>query len=153
MKKTIRLTESDLVYLVKRVIKESEVEESAFTFGDKVRGKLGKFALGIPERTDDEKRLAEDILAKVESGEYEVLETYNSFIVPKGFKIKVPLNDGDYFVDIKKQKINLEAHITNTMVTTPDDEEVIIPGSGFANKLINLIIKQDRGERFRYPKK
>ena len=155
MKKIIRLTESDLVRLVKKVIKEqtsNEVEESSFTFGDKVRGKLGKL-FDIPETSDDEKRLAEDILAKVESGEYDVLDTFEGFITPKGYKIKVSLNDGDYIVKIKKERTGLEGgHLTYTNVTTPDGEVVNIMAKGFTNKLIDLIKKGDKGKRFRYPK-
>jgi transcription antitermination factor NusA-like protein len=154
MKKIIRLTESDLVKLVNRVIKEqSEVDESAFTFGDKVRNKLGKL-VDIPETSDDEKRLAEDILAKVESGEYDVLDTFDSFELPKGYRIKVSLNDGDYIVKIKKERVNLAGgHLTYTNVTTPDGEKVNILAKGFTNKLIDLIKKDDKGKRFRYPKK
>ena len=152
MKRIVRLTESDITRLVERVIKE-QMDESAFTFGDKVRDKLGKL-LAIPETTDDEKRLGEDILSAVEGGDYDVLDTYRSHTVPKGFKLRVFLNDGEYIVAIKKEIQGLEGlNATYTNVTTPDGEEVNIMAKGFTNKLINLVKKDDKGQRFRYPKK
>jgi len=147
MKRIVRLTESDMVRLVKRVIKE-QMDESAFTFGDKVKGKLGK-VFGLPETTDDEKRLSEDILSAVEGGNYDVLDTYVS-----GYKLKVFLNDGEYIVVIKKERIGLEGgSSTYTNITTPDGEKVNIMAKGFTNKLIGLVKRDDKGQRFRYPKK
>ena len=152
MKRIVRLTESDITRLVERVIKE-QMDESAFTFGDKVRGKLGKL-VGIPETTDDEKRLSEDILSAVEGGEYDVLDTYGGYAMPDGYKLKVFLNDGEYIVAIKKERINLEgATSTYTNITTPDGEKVNIMAKGFTNKLIGLVKRDDKGQRFRYPKK
>ena len=152
MKKFVRLTESDLIKLVKRVIQE----DAAFTFGDKVRDTLGG-VIGLPKTTEDESRLAEDILSAVESGNYEVLESHRGFIVPKGFKIEVSLNDGEYLVYTRKEKINFEGgSMTYTTVTTPGGEKVNIMAKGFTNKLINLIKKDDKlaknNDRFRYPK-
>lgn len=40
MKKVVRLTESDLVRIVKKVINE---DDGAFSFGDKIKSKLGTF--------------------------------------------------------------------------------------------------------------
>jgi hypothetical protein len=154
MKKVIKLTESDLMRLVKRVIKEqNEVDESSFTFGDKIKGKLGKM-VGIPETTDDEMRLADDILSVVERGDYEVLDTYTgSHMRPKGHKIKVSLGDGDYIVKIAQERRNpVSGTMTYTNVTTPDGEDINILAKGFTNKLIDLIDDSDRGKRFRYPK-
>ena len=155
MKKIVRLTESDLVRLVNRVIKEQshdEVDESAFTFGDKVRGTLGK-VFGMPETSDDKKRLAEDILNAVEHGEYDVLDMHDSYMKPRGYELRVFLNDGEYIVSVKKERINLDGgSLTYTNVTTPNGEEVNIMAKGFTNKLIDLVKKDDKGQRFRYPK-
>lgn len=151
MKKIIRITESDLVGLVKRVIKEqSEVEESALTFGDKIKGKLGKL-VGIPETSEEEKELAEEILAKVANGDYEILESYSSFVKPKGHEIRVTLNDGDYIVKIKKEMINMDASMTYTNITTPDGEQINILAKGYTNKLIKLIDRSDKEKKFTYP--
>ena len=47
MKKVVRLTESDLIKIVKKVIQE---DENGFTFGDKVRPKLDHlFMIGKKE--------------------------------------------------------------------------------------------------------
>ena len=132
---------------------QNEVDESSFTFGDKIKGKLGKI-VGIPETTDDEMRLADDILSVVERGDYEVLDTYTgSHMRPKGHKIKVSLGDGDYIVKVMTERNNpISGSITYTNVTTPDGEDVKILAKGFTNKLIDLINNSDRGKRFRYPK-
>jgi hypothetical protein len=153
MKKVVRLTESDLIRIVKRVIQE----DGGITFGDKVRDTLGGI-IGLPKTTEDESRLADDILSAVESGNYEVLESHSGFIVPKGFKIEVSLNDGDYLVYIRKEKINYEGgSMTYTTVTTPDGKKVNIMAKGFTNKIINLVKKDGKmaknDDRFRYPKK
>ena len=153
MKKILRLTEQDLVRLVKRIIKEqpSDVDESAFTFGDKVKNKLGKL-VGIPERTDDEGRLADDIMNKVESGDYDMLnDTFGNGNYGY-YKIKVMLHNKPYNVRVKRiEKIDFPGGGTETKVDTPDGHTVYLP-KGFTNKLINIIKSDDKGQRFRYPK-
>ena len=128
---------------VKPILGE-QVDESAFTFGDKVKNKLEKI-VGVPEITDDEKRLANDILTAVENGDYDVLKKFNYNV--EGYEIKVPLSDGDYSVTAK-----IEYGYTNeysVFITTPDGEQVDIWAKGFTKKLVNLIEKQ---QRLKYPK-
>jgi len=146
--KIIRLTEDDLTRIVKRVI-----EEQTFTIGDKVKNKLGKL-VGIPERTDDEKRLADDIMSKVESGDYNMLDDKFGSDSHGRYTIKVVLHDKPYTVSIKKLiKVDgVPGGNVETIVKTPDGHKIFLP-KGFTNKLINLIQKDDRGTRFRYPKK
>jgi hypothetical protein len=148
MKKTIRLSEDDLARVVKRVI-----EEQTFTIGDKVKNKLGKL-VGIPEITDDEKRLADDIMSKVQSGDYNMLDDKFGSDSHGRYIIKVVLHDKPYNVNIKKLiKVDgVPGGNVETIVKTPDGHKIFLP-KGFTNKLINLIQKDDRGTRFRYPKK
>jgi hypothetical protein len=148
MKKTIRLSEDDLARVVKRVI-----EEQTFTIGDKVKNKLGKL-VGIPEITDDEKRLADDIMSKVQSGDYNMLDDKFGSDSHGRYTIKVVLHDKPYNVNIKKLiKVDgVPGGNVETIVKTPDGHKIFLP-KGFTNKLINLIQKDDRGTRFRYPKK
>lgn len=142
MKKVVRLTESEFVGLVNRIVKES----SPFTFGDRVRNKLGKL-VGIPETSEEEERLASEILSVVESGDYEVLDKYGS-----GAKIKVNLPDGEYIVRPKKYKIGIEGGtITSTFVEKPNGEKVEISGKGFSKKLLELIGKHPDSEKFKQP--
>jgi hypothetical protein len=148
MKKTIRLSEDDLARIVKRVI-----EEQTFTFGDKVKNKLGKL-VGIPERTDDEKRLADDIMSKVESGDYNMLDDKFGSDSHGKYTIKVVLHDKPYTINIKKlmKVASVPGGGVETIVKTPDGHTIFLP-KGFTNKLINLIKKDDKGTRFRYLKK
>ena len=149
MKKTIRLTESDLIKIVQRVIKEQETDESALTFGDKVRNKLGKL-VGFPERTDDEERLADDIMSKVESGDYNMLRDDFGNADWGSYKIRVILHDEPYTVIVTKY-LGLRPPGSETKVETPDGHTVYLP-KGFSNKLISAIKSDDKGDRFRYPK-
>ena len=154
MAKIVRLTESDLIKLVNRVIKEQpEVDESTFTFSDKVKNKLGKL-VGIPERTDDEKRLADDIMSKVENGDYNMLDDKFGSDSYGRYTIKVVLHDKPYTINIKKlmKVASVPGGGVETIVKTPDGHTIFLP-KGFTNKLINLIQKDDKGQRFRYPKK
>ena len=153
MKKTIRLTESDLIKIVHRVIKEQETDESAFTFGDKVKNKLGKL-VGIPEKTDDEERLADDIMSKVESGDYNMLRDEFGDSNHGSYKIRVILHNEPYSVSVTKHtKIGSGFPYggSETKVETPDGHTVYLP-KGFSNKLISVIKSDDKGQRFRYPK-
>ena len=134
MKKVIRLTESDLTRIVQRVISESE----PFTFGDKVRDTLGPL-VGISRTSESEKVLARKILDKVESGEYEKVGNTDG-IVGRGKTIKVNLEDGEYIVSPRKERVALtNSFITSTMVKTPSGDRFMIPGKGFAKKLMELI--------------
>jgi hypothetical protein len=149
MKKTIRLTESDLINIVKRAVKEQQLNEDTFTFGDKVRNKLGKL-VGLPGRTEDDEKLADDILSKVESGEYEVLDGYRSYMIPNGYKITLSLDGEDYTVKVSKERLGIEggAFSTTTHVIKPNGEKVNIPGKGFALKIMKLI---DESGKFKFP--
>ena len=134
MARIVRLTESDLVRLVKRVI-----NEDAFTFGDKVRGKIDKVLWGIEQENPDEKQLANDIYNKVESGDFEVTDSMDGF-VGKGYKISVRMDDGVYLVKAQKRKISLEGpKVYSTEITTPKGENVYIGSSGYTKKLMDLI--------------
>ncbi len=132
-KRIVRLTESDLVRLVKRVI-----NEDAFTFGDKVRSKLGKI-VGLREKTPDEKQVANDIYNKVESGDFEVTDSMDGF-VGKGYKISVRMDDGVYLVKAQKRKTSLEGpKVYSTEITTPKGGFVYVGSSGYTKKLMDLI--------------
>jgi hypothetical protein len=149
MAKIIRLSEADLTRIVKRVIEEQQLSEDTFTFGDKVRNKLGKL-VGLPERTEDDEKLADDILSKVESGEYEVLDGYRSYMIPNGYKITLSLDGEDYTVKVSKERIGIEggAFSTTTRVIKPNGEKVNIPGKGFALKIMKLV---DDSGKFKFP--
>jgi len=71
--KIIRLTESDLVNIVKRVIQE----DSAFTFGDKLSGSFHSL-FGVENESSTMEYLANGILEKVKSGDYEILRTISN---------------------------------------------------------------------------
>jgi hypothetical protein len=186
MKKIIKLTESDLTRIVKRIIQEnqskiddildkisrdgyekltpkekqylkhySETGEypdddlttrksmedykgEPFTFGDKVRDTLGSF-VGIPKTPDSLKVLAHKILYKVENGEYEKVENTDGFY-GRGKTIKVNLEDGEYIVSPRKERVALtNSFITSTMIKNPNGDRFMIPGKGFARKLMELI--------------
>jgi hypothetical protein len=147
MKKVVRLTESDLFKIVKRVIQE----DSGFTFGDKIKNKL-KNVTGYDTITDDESRLADDIMSAVENGDYEILdritrpEGFNKHI--DGYKISVSLKDGDYIVT----PMNTFRFEYVTSVRTPSGEVFRFEQSGFAKKLIRLIKSLDTDYGFKYPK-
>ena len=92
MKKVVRLTESDLMKIVKRVIQE----DAGFTFGDKVKNTI-KGAVGLGQTTDDEERLADDIMMAVENGDFEVVKTHHAIGGPQyvtSHTIKLNLKDG-----------------------------------------------------------
>ena len=125
-KKIIRLTESDLVNIIKRVINEGE----PFTFGDKLRSKLGTI-LGYSETSEDEKIMAQKILDKVESGEYTNVSRTDGYH-GKGVNFTVSLEDGDYKVSARNQPQNL----IYTLVITPDGNKMWISGRGFVKKQI-----------------
>ena len=143
MKKIIRLTESDLTRIVKRVI-----EENSFTFGDKVRGKLGKF-FGVPETTDYEKRLADEIMDNVENGDFEI-ENKTDGYVGKGFTIKIDLEDGEYKVQPRKERRGVATDIYDlyTIIETPSGEKIHINAKGYTNKLIDLINTSRKSRKF-----
>jgi hypothetical protein len=133
-KKIIKLTESDLTRIVQRVISESE----PFTFGDKVRDTLGPL-VGISRTSESEKVLARKILNKVENGEYEKVGDTDG-IFGRGKTIKVNLEDGEYIVSPRKERVALSnSFIISTMVKTPSGDRFMIPGKGFAKKLMELI--------------
>lgn len=149
MRKVIRLTESELISLVKRVIKEDE--DGAFGFGDKVRDKLGSF-IGITPHTDHEKRLADDILDAVMRDDFRALDMTDSFW-GRGFTIIVNLGGEDYKVSPRKETVNLEGGSNYiTRITAPDGQKVVIGAKGFTKKLIDLISKSDNSPRFKYPR-
>jgi hypothetical protein len=144
MKRIIRLTESDLTRIVKRVIEEND----SFTFGDKVRGKLGKF-FGVPETGDYEKKLATEIMNKVESGDFEI-ENKTDGYVGKGFTIKIVLEDGEYKVQPRKERRGVATDIYDsyTIIETPNGEKKHINAKGYTNKLIDLINPSSKSRKF-----
>lgn len=146
MKKVVRLTESDLIKIVKRVIQEDD----GFTFGDKVRNKI-KGAVGLRQFTDDEERLADDIMTAVENGDFEVLRTHHAIAGPQyvlSHTIKLNLKDGTYIVH-PSDSIH---YGYTTEVTPPRGPQLRLKQSGFTKKLMKLIKDSDRGDRFRYPR-
>jgi hypothetical protein len=135
MKKIIRLTESDLTRIIRQVIKEND----SFTFGDKVRGKLGKF-FGVPETTDYEKRLADEIMESVENGDFEI-ENKTDGYVGKGFTIKIDLEGGEYKVQLRKERRGVATDIYDlyTIIETPSGQKMHINAKEYTKKLIDLI--------------
>jgi hypothetical protein len=143
-----KVTESDLTRLVRRVIQE----DGGFTFGDKVKNKL-KNITGYDIITDDESRLADDIMSAVERGDYEILERINADAGPKyilGYKIRVPLKNGVYIVEPGEIGATL-GNPYRTWIQTPEGKEFKMEQSGFTKKLIRLIKSSDRNYGFRYP--
>jgi hypothetical protein len=132
-------------------IKRAIQEDSGFTFGDKIKNKL-KNITGYDTITDDESRLADDIMSAVENGDYKILdriirpEGFNKHI--DGYKISVSLNDGDYIVT----PMNTFRFDYVTSVKTPSGEVFRFEQSGFAKKLIKLIKSSDTDYGFKYPK-
>ena len=125
------------------------IESVAFNFEDIDLLNVAQYM----ERIHKVKFIADDILDKVESGDFEFVNKTDGF-VGKGFTIKVKLEDGEYRVSPKKVRLGVEGpHTTSTYVTTPDGERIEISGKGFGSKLIKLIDDTDRSPRFRYPKK
>lgn len=149
MKKVVRLSEQDLVRLVKRVIQE----DGAFSFGDKVRNKLGTI-VGTPSYTEDEARLADDIMDCVQKGEFEFVKSWDGFR-GKGYSINVELHGEEYWVRPQKELIGTEGpRVYKTYVTTPSGEIFPIQASGFTKKLMELLKNHpDDKSIFRYPKK
>jgi hypothetical protein len=139
MKKVVRLSESDLVRLINKVINEDD----AFSFGDKLRSKYNKFVWNMPENSEDEKRLAQDILDCVERGDFELVNKTDAY-VGKGYTIKVNLGGEECKVLPRKERIGIEgAYNYVTYVIPPDGEKIVIRGNGFTKKLLNLIDKSD----------
>ena len=151
MKKVIRLTESDLVRIVKRVISEksSESNEAALTFVDKILDKtIGKL-LGV-NTTPEEEALAEKVLSAVENGDFEIVRIYKSFMIPKGCEIDVYIDGKIYQVIAKKEKINFDGGSnTWTSIQPPDGDRVGIMASGFTNKIISLVNKSGKTPQYR----
>jgi hypothetical protein len=146
MKKVVRLTESDLIKIVKRVIQE----DAGFTFGDKVKNTI-RGAVGLRQPTDDEERLADDIMTAVENGDFEVVKTHHAMAGPQyvlSHTIKLNLKDGTYIVH-PYESIH---YGYNTEVTPPRGPKLRLGQSGFTKKLMKLIKNSDRGDRFRYPR-
>lgn len=146
MKKVVRLTESDLIKIVKRVIQE----DAGFTFGDKVKNTI-KGAVGLRQFTDDEERLADDIMTSVENGDFEVVRTHHAMAGPQyvlSYTIRLNLNGGTYIVHPYESMHY--GYITD--VTPPRGPQIRLEQSGFTKKLMKLIKNSDRGDRFRYPR-
>ena len=149
MKKVVRLTESDLVRIVKRVINE---DDGAFSFGDKIKSKLGSALFGIKPSSDEESKLADAILSKVESGDFSVQNSdeYSNDIT---YDFTVTLADGDYFCTVYKNIPPGSPTSTwyyGTKVKTPDGEKIHFNEKGFANKLIRLIKNSDKVSRYKF---
>lgn len=150
MKKVVRLSEQELVRLVKRVIQE----DGAFSFGDKVRNKLGTI-VGIPSHTEDETRLADDIMDCVQKGEFEFVKSWDSFR-GKGYSINVELHGEEYNVRPQQELIgNIDGQrIYRTYVKTQNGEISPIQASGFTKKLMELIKNHPNDPNvLRYPRK
>lgn len=142
MKKIVKLTESDLIHIVKRVIEEGD----PFSFGDKLRGKLGKL-VGIPENSEDEKALANDIMDKVNKGEYKVINTSDGIVVTRAV-FSVEIMGGKYIVTANKERLDpMHSYIYHTYVKLPNYQKVTISGKNFTQKLIDIMFKS---QSFRY---
>ena len=95
-----------------------------------------------------------EIPSKVENGDYNMLDDKFGSDSYGRYTIKVVLHDKPYTVNIKKliKVDSVPGGNVETIVKTPDGHKIFLP-KGFTNKLINLIQKDDKGQRFRYPKK
>ena len=99
MKKVVRLTESDLIKIVKKVIQE---DENGFTFGDKVRNKVGSF-FGLEDETRTFKMIGEELYKKVKNGDYEIIKTVSNPETqkyPRIFEIRVKIFNTPWDVSI-----------------------------------------------------
>jgi hypothetical protein len=93
MKKVIRLTESDLVRLVKKVIKESEVSENWL---ERMTG------LSTKENED----FGNAILDKLKKGEFKfVPQQYQNYSNDWGYRFRVCLDDKNCYSIYMKEKV------------------------------------------------
>jgi hypothetical protein len=78
MKKVIRLTESDLMRIVKRVIAENDSEMEEGWLGDKLKG-LKRFSKGYGDEGElDSKR--DEFMSKLEEFDMEVMENPDEYV-------------------------------------------------------------------------
>jgi len=149
MKKVIRLTEQDLVRLVKRVIQEGE----SFSLGDKLNMGVSKALHGEEGIiTSVAKKLGKTIFDKVSVGEFELgdiksalekVSSYKNKFVPskdpkRWFCVEVNLNGGTYTVLVANIYTNEISYII-----TPEDEVHFIFFKNFTNRLITNILKHN----------
>ena len=86
-KKQINAAETKIV---KKVIQE---DENGFTFGDKVRNKIGSF-FGLEDETRTFKMIGEELYKKVKNGDYEIIKTVSNPETqkyPRIFEIRVKI--------------------------------------------------------------
>lgn len=135
MSRIVRLTEADLVRLVKKIVKE----EDAFTFGDKLKNtKLGNL-VGFHKTTESERELAEKIYQSMVDGNFEFIGKLYSR--KPSYRVIVYMRDGDYEVEARTDT-NLEGgSSTYTAVKLPNGKMKHIFRKGFTDKLKELIEK------------
>lgn len=136
MAKVVRLTEADLVRLVKKVI-----NEDAFTFGDKLKNtKLGNL-VGFHKTTESERELAERIYQSMVDGNFEFQGKLYSR--KPSYRVIVHMEDGDYMVE-PRTDTNFEGGSSSyTSVKLPNGKSKSIWRLGFTNKLKDLIEKSE----------
>ena len=135
-KKIVRLTEADLVRLVKRVI-----NEDAFTFGDKLKNtKLGNL-VGFHKTTESEREIAEKIYQSMVDGNFEFKGKLYSR--KPSYRVIVHMEDGDYEVEPRTDTSFEGASTTYTIVRFPNKKSKSIYRKGFTEKLKDLIEKSE----------
>jgi hypothetical protein len=134
MKKVVRLTESDLNRIIRRII-----NEDSFTFGDKVRSKLGDLLFDIEPNSPQEERLGLEIYDKVKRGNYKLIKSMKGYR-GEGYVISVNLDGEECIVNVGKERVTMtEKYTYNMRVDPPGDDIIMISGSGLIKKIMNLL--------------
>ena len=137
MRKTIRLTETDLTNIVKRVIEE-QTNKSSFTFGDKIKNKITQFMHG-DGNTDDEMKLADELVKNIENGNFKNGNLFGGDKSGVGY-LKVRMDDGVYFLLPWLNKGGMHGAGTPfTVIKTPEGGEFRITSKRFTTNLLKYI--------------
>jgi len=144
MKKIVRLTESDLVHLVKKVINEQHIE------GDNWVDKLIRKGIGLMSPSvysPKEEEVAKKMFDAVKDGKYKILdpfeETKKDYIVGK---IYFCSSDDCYEAKLKKYKLHLDGEKimwlypfkVKSLSTT---ETYLLSGGKYNRKIFDEIMK------------
>ena len=169
MKKVIRLTESDLKRIVKRVIEEREIGEgSPFTLGDRVKNRVIRFlfpkkyhfVLGDNISSNDIKQLCSDIYDSVKKGDYTDFKQNMDKELSVQFDVHLfDNNDGEnmsvsdtgelsknidpneyiYTVGIEKMDLIDDHQLTIMLIIDSNGETIQVTLPGYINKILKLL--------------